>query len=307
MLKRFYKIKKAPKVFFHPNIETRTVAYGEDIRRELREWQTYFFSEARAGKNGFRLSKQGNVVGSDYAIGGPLFGKEKPPETSGHGKLAMHGVTYEIAKGGFVLANGSQSELNVGTEIKAWAILSIPGELTNFNAFAVIGKPVGSENMCLALYEMSGVRPSARMIASVAIEYTMNRDSELICFGKHIFVVHNSKLSYYYCNVEKEQLEEVPIGTDGANSEKAWCMGVSGNIALDRAGGVFWLSERDVYGIRIGSPANLLHVALLARELPLGIRADGEELCLYTEDRNSHKQNVIRCMSVNGVYERVAE
>ena len=145
--------------------------------------------------------------------------------------------------------------------------------------------------------------PDDRVIA----EREIWEDAKRICFGKHIFVVHNSKLSYYYCNVEKEQLEEVPIGTDGANSEKAWCMGVSGNIALDRAGGVFWLSERDVYGIRIGSPANLLHVALLARELPLGIRADGEELCLYTEDRNSHKQNVIRCMSVNGVYERVAE
>jgi hypothetical protein len=146
------------------------------------------------------------------------------------------------------------------------------------------------------------------MIASVPLAYTMNLDSELICFGKHIFVVHDSKLSYYYYNAEKARLEEVPIGADGANAEKKWCIGVSGNIALDRAGRVFWLSERDVYGISIGYPGRLLHIEPSAREIPLGIRANGEELWLYTEDRNTHKQGISRCrMRADGVYEKAAQ
>ena len=295
-------------MFFHPNIQTRTVAYGESIRREFREWQTYFYAESRADKVGFRLSRQGNISGDDYAIGGPLFGKEKPKSLSRHGALSMAGATYEIAKDGIVLANGSPSELRAGTEIKAWAILSIPDEVQSFAAFAVIGKPMGQDAMCLALYEMIGARPTARMIASVPLEYTMNLDSGLICFGKHIFVVHNSKLAYYYFNMEKTRLEEVPIGTDGANSDKKWCTGIIGNISADSAGRVFWISERDVYGISIGYPANLIRIEPDARELLVGIRTDGEELLLYTEDRNSHKQAAVRYyMRADGVYERAAQ
>lgn len=308
MLKRFYKIKQSPKVFFRPSIETRTLAYGEDVRRELREWQSYFSSEYRAEKSGFKLFRQGNVLGDEYSVGGSLFGKERPKTASRHGKLALKDVEYEIAKGGVVLVGGSPSELNVGSEIKSWSILSTSGDYEALNAFAVIGKPVGSETMCLALYEIIGARPSAKMLASVPLEYTMNLDSGLLCFGKHIFAVHNSKLSYYYYNSEAGELEEVPIGADGANAEKKWCGGVGGNIVLDRAGRVFWLSEREVFGIMIGYPGRLLHIEPSAREIPLGIRASGEELLLYTEDRNSHKQIISRCRPrADGVYEIVAQ
>lgn len=308
MVKRFYKITKTPKVFFSPDLDVRTVAYGENIRREVREWQSYFFSEYRPEKGGFKLFKQGNILGDDYGVGGPFFGKEKPKESTRHGKLNIGGVEYEIAKGGFVLAGGSQSDLNVGSETKAWAIVSVPYNSVYVNAFAVIGKPVGSQTMQLALYEIIRMRPTSRMIASVELDHTMNLDSGLVCFGRHIFTVHNSKLSYYYYNIEKERLEEVAIGSDGKNSEKSFLSSVSGNITIDRAGRVFWISERDIYGFPIGYPRNLIHIELTARELPLGIRANAESLSLYTEDRNSHKKNTFRCrMKADGSYERLAE
>jgi hypothetical protein len=271
-------------------------------------WQSYFFSEYRADNNNFVISKQRNIRGDEYAIGGSLFEKTKPKTSSRWGVLSIGGVNYEIAKGGFVMVNGSRSDLNVGSEIKAWAIVSIPISSGCINAFAVISKPVGSDAMCLALYEINKTSPTSKMIASVELEHTMNLDSGLICFGSHIFIVHNSKLSYYYYNIDKERLEEVAIGTDGPNFEKSWCTGVSENISIDRAGRVFWLAEGGVYGFPIGYPRNLIHIELTAREIPLGIRTNAESLCIYTEDRNSHKKSVSRCrMKSDGTYERVAE
>lgn len=308
MVKRFYKITKAPKVFFNPNIEMRTVAYGENIRREVMAWQSYFFSEYRAENNNFVISKQRNIRGDEYAIGGSLYEKAQQKSSSRWGTLSIGGVNYEIAKGGFVMANGSQSDLNVGSEIKAWAIVSIPFNSVYINAFAVIGKPSGSNVMCLALYEINKNRPTPKMIASVELEHTMNLDSGLICFDRHIFIVHNSKLSYYYYNIDKERLEEVAIGTDGPNSDKSWCTGVSSSISIDRAGRVFWLAEDGIYGFPIGYPRNLIRIGLTAREIPLGIRTNAETLCIYTEDRNSHKKSISRCcMRSDGTYERVAE
>ena len=308
MVKRFYKITKRAKVFFRPGIQTRTVAYGDAIKMQAREWQAYFQEEWRQSKGRFVLSRQGNSQGDDRTIGGPLYESDGIERRTGLAELSLNGVDFTLAPDGFVLMNGKLSPLCVGSEIKAWAFMSLPTRSASATFLVVVGKPLGWPTMQLTVYETVGLRPTGTKLATVELPHTMNLDSELICFGRHVFLNHNSTLSYYYFNVEASALEEVAIGTDGPNGEKSWCTDVSGNIVMDRSGRVFWRSGNDVYGIVLGAPRTLLHVELLPREILLGIRTGADSLYLYVEDKNSHNRTSIRCRTKeDGSYGRISQ
>lgn len=292
-MKLFLKRKYPTKVFFKKQINVRSFAYGKDVLQEFFDWKTWFFDNYNEKKGDFILSSQKNIYGKPYE---ERRSKQTLAdyENSCLPTLFFDSMRFEAGKDGFVYINGQRSSLNIGSELKAWAITTILDKYSVKRALFVIGKRRYDTQTSLSVYEFTRRGCSEQKSLFVPLDTTLDAESFLIGFGRHIFLVHNSILDYYYYHCECGELQRVAIGADGNNEEFPWCKYVRQNIVVDGEGRVFWLSDNDVYGIKIGSPANLLQLQRRESEKIVHICSDKQSLLAYKQDKNTGKTVCVR-------------
>lgn len=302
MVKNFYRRIAEPKTFFAPSVKVRSLAFGENTREELINWQNYFMRERGVGGGRLIISSDEGIYGSEYARGGAKDGKAAPKGAGGVCSLLLGGVKYELGVDGWVMADGKKTDLYAGVEIKAWAIATVPTQRDTKNMLFIISKPKDGGHMMLSGYEISRGRPSGVHTFRVEYESTFENESYITCYGSNIFTVHNSALDYYYWNVADGTLERVPIGRDGDNSDFPPCHRVQRGVVSNRVGNVFWLSDGEIYGIEIGRPTTLKRVVLGADEETVSIRGDERGLTVYRRNKNTEKLTLARYAEEGGEF-----
>lgn len=288
MNKTFYKRVARRKTFFSKDIEVRTLALGEEIEREFTEWEKSFSARCAGGAR-YLISVEG-------AVGGrvPEFISGKKSPTDSLPPLIVDGVKLSATRDGILTVGDKRSEVHLGTELKAWAVMNIPhlGSIKNF--LFVIGKPHGEEHMALTMYEIDKYMNISFAKKSVELSQSHELDSYVNCLGKHIFTVHSSTLDYIYYNINNDELETVSIGRDGKNEDYPPCTLVDKSVVADMAGRVFWLSSGAVYGIKIGYPREVMKIDTPERETVVGIASDRENLYIFRRDKNTRKITAYR-------------
>lgn len=288
MNKTFYKRVPQRKTFFSKDMEIRSFAYGEDVEREFLSWEKNFLN--RSGGARYLISCEKSIHGripSFISQKDVTRGDELPT-------LIVDGVRFDATRDGILTVDGKRSDAHLGTELKAWAVMSLTRDGSIKNFLFVIGKPHGSSVMSLSMYEIDRYMNVSFAKKSVEIAPTHDANSYVNCLGAHVFVVHNSKLDYIYYNINNDELETVAIGRDGKNEDYPPCSLVDRSVIADMAGRVFWLSQGRVYGIRIGYPRDVMRIDTPERETVIGIRCDRESLYIFRKDKNSARISAYR-------------
>ncbi len=208
---------------------------------------------------------------------------------------------YEVLPDGRVTMNGTPTRLSLGTELKAWALMTIPDSMGSglaahakaACAIVAVGKPLGSTETMLTCYEVSRAGPTGNVLASQSLETVLSSADYLAVFGKHLFLVHNATLRYYYYHTRDDELtapgefQLVSLGPEPEVGTAKWCRYIGPSVVLTATGGVFWSAEGQVYGIRVGNPGYLCHPELDSREKLTDLAVNGDELVLQLKDRNT--------------------
>ena len=289
MNKTFYKRVPQRKTFFSKDMDIRSFAYGEDVEREFILWEKDFINRSGNGMR-YLISCEGSVLGRipRFISGKDATACDELPT------LTVDGVKFSATRDGILTVDGKRSEAHLGTELKAWAVMSVTRDGAIKNFLFVIGKPHGATHMALSMYEIDRYMNVSFAKKSIEISQTYDLNSYINCLGKHIFVVHNSKLDYIYYNINKDELETVAIGRDGKNEEYPACNFVDKSVIADMAGRVFWLSQGNVYGTKIGYPRDIMRIDTPEREIVIGARCDRESLYIFRKDKNSGRISAYR-------------
>ena len=282
MNKTFYKREPRRKTFFSKDMQVRSFAYGEDIAKEFSDWERSFISRSGGGAR-YLISCERSIFGRI-----PSFISDKDSyKGDGLPGLIIDGVRFEVTRDGILTKDGKRADSHLGTELKAWAAMSVEDRGVIRNFLFVIGKPHGKTDMALSLYEIDKYMKVSFAKQSIELAPTHDNQSYINCLGKHIFIVHNSKLDYIYYNINKDELEAVAIGSDGKSKDYPACTFVDRSVIADASGRVFWQSQGNVYGIRIGYPRDVMRIDTPERERIIGARCDRENLYIFRKDKNS--------------------
>lgn len=287
MPKTLYKKTRPPKIFYSRQVKFRSTAYGEDVRREFLVWHRFFYEKWNSKNENFLLFEQGDVGASPIRYSGGysltsgisrLQDVEPLKSVSVLPPLWKGKLLLEVEKTGYLRVNGTRERLNLGADLKAWAILSLADG--SENRLYVVGKPISETETFLTEFPLTeqGV---GEPTASFGLEASIELSDRLVCFGRHIFLTHDEKLRYYYLSPQTGKPEQVAIG----NAEDAtWIRHVHLPIVADGRGNVYWSAEDGVYTFKIGYPASL-------RRLAAGVEVDkltcrGDQLFVCASDKN---------------------
>lgn len=288
--KVFYKKKPIEKFFFDINMKVRSLAFGQGVQEEFTAWQRFINQKKNAFGAGFMLSEQTDVGGeakSDFSD----VKNSKLPE-----KLSFDGNVYEIKKDGFIWVNERRSGLCVGTEIKAFSLFYFTDSDVTYKGIAVISKPIGAKETKMCLYRVMKTEPDVTPFMCEVLPPTLDLKSYVFCLGKHLFVVHNSTLDYYFINVKDGCLDKVSIGGDDDNDKFTWCQLVYPHLAVTENGKIFWLSDTTVYGFAVGYPKRLIKIDNAQTEKAIFVRGGKTAVSVYKKDKNTGK---ITCFTYN--------
>jgi hypothetical protein len=280
IVKDFYKKRQLHKVFYAKEMKTRSQAYGEDVNSEFKNWQTFFFQKRKVYKDKFVLSEMEDIFGAELQEGVRLDKSLAP--------LSIGDARFELRLDGYVSCDGKRSALYVGQEIKAGALFHVPDAKGTISGLAVIGKPDGSEEMKLSVYFLRKGEFEKQSFDSVTLAPTLEASSHLFCLGKHIFLIHNSVLDYYYLNITEKRLERVAIGEDGDNNAFPWCQFVSPCFVTNGCGDVFWISDQDVYTFPIGYPRKLSCIKSNKMDKPTALCGTEDGVIIYKKQRGTN-------------------
>ena len=149
MNKTFYKREPQRKTFFSKDMEIRSFAYGEDVEREFVAWEKNFVNRSGGGGR-YLISSEKSILGRI-----PSFISPKDT-TTGEGlpTLIVDGVKFNATRDGILTVDSKRSDAHLGTELKAWAVMSLAGDGVIKNFLFVIGKPHGSSAMAISMYEI---------------------------------------------------------------------------------------------------------------------------------------------------------
>ena len=287
MNKGFFKRKATPKVFFDKNMAVRSCAYGAAVAENFAMWQrTYANSTRGVVGDPPVLSAQPNLFGSADGAKAPPY---RPTAQSLLPPLYFDAMHFTVREDGWVLVNGNRSALCLGAELKGWGILTFSEQETSYSSLCAVGKPVGCSELRLSLYALSRRGPAAEADMWVTLEHTLSPESPVLCLGRHIFVVHDAKLNYYYCNKEENDLETVAIGRDAPNDDAPWCRHVTPYLVINGRGCVFWMAGEDIYGFAVGYPKRLFSVPARTHERTVGLACDREALLVYRQSKTTSK------------------
>lgn len=265
----------------------RSFAYGEDVHEAFVKWQKFFSDKKRIYGDGLVLSEQENIFGDVYRPTEPTLDKGLLP-------LKMEGNVLQLKADKYVWLNGVRSELYAGVDVKAGALLYFPYKETLVKGIAIIGRRSSDEGLQLRVYRFSKNKLEAHSFASVPLADTMDASSHIVCFGQHVFLVHNSTLDYYYLNMDEETLETVAIGADTENAQSEWCKFVNPALITTGDGKIFWIGENAVYGFAAGRPKNLICISCAPSKEIVHVRGDGNAVCVYQRDKNTKEVACVR-------------
>ncbi len=301
MLKRFYKRVPPKKVFFAADIQVRTYACGDAVQEDLCQWLRYYREKQEKDLRRCILFAQETPEGDPYEIGGPLQSKPRPAHpASVLPPLVLDSVTYEVLPDGCVTTDGHPTALRVGTELTAWAIADIPCDSRNVRLLLVIGKPHKQHHVTrLTAYEIGKLGPTGIKVDDIDLPNALGVTASVVALGSHIFTVYNGRLDYHYFNAQTGILEPVSIGADCDNSQNPWCRSVDRTFSVTASGDVYWISDGCIFGIPVGHPRRLIRIPLDARAELLGIRANGNVLQIYTRDKNTGREAMLRYTNEN--------
>jgi hypothetical protein len=279
LFKDFYKRKQPNKFFYAKTVKVRSRAYGEDVKQDFLDWQAYIMEKCKKLGDKFNLCEMDGLYGQPPQADTQLDKSLVP--------LLLEGYRFELLPDGYISVNGKRSVLRVGKEIKAGALFHIPEERETFNGLAVIGKPTGTEEMRLSVYFMQKGDFDKTPFDSVPLAPTLDASSHLFCLGRHIFLIHNSQLDYYFLNFEERRLERVAIGQDDNNEQFPWCQFVSPCFVTNGKGDVFWIANQEVYTFSIGSPGKLIKIDCNKIEEPVHLVGTDEGVLVYKKQRGT--------------------
>ena len=293
MIKTFYKKRPTEKIFFEKGIKVKSYAYGEAVHNEFVEWRKSFVERWNKSNANFLLLERGDIgantakmdASERLVVAEP---KGKKLISRKHGSLAplwFEGMYMELSRDGDLFINGEKHEHVFGEEIKAWGVTAIWRSVLPEYTMFVLGKDEGGDFSLRAYPFDLKTGPSAEAIASTPIPPTLNKKSSLYCFGKHIFLVHESRLYYYYYNTERSCLEEVALKSDISNTEKDFCQNVSNPVVCDSSGSVHWLANNCVYSFSIGYPQDLSVIDLGQRNEGVSVQCFKGNLYIYRKNK----------------------
>lgn len=282
MNKIFYKRQPVRKIFFKKDLCVRSVAYGSEIRSAFLEWQRYYYSARGRAGDKMIIAPQGAIEGSPESARGTAIAADPL------GALLFGSMRLTLDHG-FVCVNGTRTEVFLGPELKAWAILTASQRSSETNYLAVIGRHAEGANTTLSLYPLGSREVEPKAVARRVMPDTTSKESYVICLEKHIFTVHDSRLDYLYFNTDTRELEQVAIGEDSPNETHAECDRVFAKIVASTSGYVFWIAAGQVYGFSVGYPSRLIHIAGSDHESTYDIGCSQDSLLVYRKSKNTSK------------------
>ena len=293
MIKAFYKRRPPQKVFFVKDMNIRSYAYGMDVHREFLSWRKKYLERWNKRTSTFLLNERGDIGANsakidnvgEFRVVEPKNQKVILRKPNAISPLWFEGLYLETNKDGDFYVNGTKKDTVLGSEIKAWGATALwKGNSPEYTLF-VVGKNK-SGDVELRGYpidlKLGGVSNSS---VSVKIKSSLGQKSYLYCFGKHIFLIHDSRLHYYYYNTELSALEEVAIKTDAPNEEKDFLENVKNPIVCDANGFVHWQVDNSVYSFPIGFPRRLNTIDLGERNEAVGIQCFKDGLFIYRKNK----------------------
>ena len=307
MIKTFYKKKPEKKIFFSRDMKIRSYAYGSDINKEFVDWRQLFLAKWNSPKTNFWILECGSIDGNAAKIDrvselrvaepGPTHGciVKKQGALS---PLWFDGYLFEVSKDGELIINGNISDITLGSEIKAWGVSASFNSKYDLYTLFVFGKnELGAGELrayALDIDAFKGVSP--RHKCSLPFALTLNKKSHLYCFGAHIFLLNESKLSYYYYNADLQRLEEVAICTDEPNADKEFLTGVAGAPVTDSLGFIYWrCSSSKIYYFKIGYPKQLGCIDMGESNEIIGIQTFRKSLFVYQRSKITGEYACYRC------------
>ena len=292
-MKTFYKKRADNKVFFSPGMKIKSYAFGKEIHAEFIDWRKRFLANWNSSTTDFLIFENGSIDGNAAKIDkvGELRVVEPGNKRTVRRKkdaltpLFIEGIRLEMSSGGELILNGESTDKYFGTELKAWGVsVSWKKNIPSYILF-VFGKTEEgtTELRGYSLDIRDGV--DTQPICSVPFDTTLSRKSHLYCFGKHIFLINDARLNYYYYNVSFSRLEEVAIETDMQNEGKPFLSKVASTMVCDSNGCVYWQSGNSVYSFPIGYPRRLSSIDLGERNELVGIQTFRDRLFVYRKSK----------------------
>ena len=302
-MKTFYKTRPVKKIFFSTDVKIRSYAYGKDVLDEFKTWRKQYIDRWNAPKKNFWMMETGSIDGNyakidrvgELRVVEPSRNQQCIVKKSGELSPLWFDDRYlEVNKYGDIILNGKETDINLGPELKAWGISPLLDRY-NLSCMLIIFRNNEHGLGELKAYSMdlsNGLKIDLK--CSVTLEATLSRKSTLQCFGRHIFLVSESQLHYYYYNTDLSRFEEVAIDRDIPNSETDCCQNIIGSLVCDAGGHVFWRSGNCVYFIQIGFPKRVGCIDLGESNAVKNIQTFRDDLYIYCKSRITSEYTCLR-------------
>lgn len=306
-MKTFYKKKATNKIFFTPNIRYKSYAYGDAVHNNFISWRKEYLDSWNSPRSVFYIQENGSIDGNSAKInkvgefGIATLSKTQKGLTKKTGKMTplwLDGFCFEVGSYGEFIVNGVETDYILINLPKAWGIdVAFTQKGNEYTLFVYGNNDKGSSE--LRAYKLVIDRTvTLSLICSRICETTLSRKSALYCMGSHIFLVSESKLSYFYYNAALTTLEEVAIDTDEPNADKSFCCNVDSSIVCDANGCIFWKSGNQVYFFPIGYPRRLRSIDLGEGYDIIRIQTFRDVLYLYGKSKIT-KECVCVCYTIS--------
>lgn len=303
-MKCFYKKQPTLKTFFAKTTVFRSTAHGSAVLEEYLCWLKNFEASTR-NRNEIRWCFKQYDVGNNGAWGDTL--EYKAPYTVSFKTMASASVLsplfygsklYEIDKAGGISIDGKKSGFSIG-QPKAWAIAALQIDGNEEIKLVAIVKGNREYQMLLAVFDITkqGIENN---YAPIVLSATLETESYLVCFGRHIFAVHNSVLHYFYLNTRKGELERVTLSEDKMPEETACCNTVLPCVVADSDGKIYWRAGDTVYAFTIGSPKNVELIERLVGKEITSLQCAFNVLTVYVKSGNASSTCYTYCKNGKG-------
>ncbi|MBE5730837.1 MAG: hypothetical protein E7350_02670 [Clostridiales bacterium] len=270
------------KNFFAHNANVRSLAYGEDVKKEYAEWLRYHSTRWLTARGGFVLFDGGNASGKTFSEA--KSGKGELPS------LKLDGEVFCI-QSGRVAVGSKRDVLNLGTEVKAWALSAIPTASGVKTFMLAVAKRPGGNGTTLAVYSYRRNPSKLTFVCEEPLPTVLDVSTTLVTLGRHVFLVLGGELHYYYLSHNCE-LQPVAIGKNDG-TDKDFLHHVKGYVVANEAHKVFWVSDESVYAITVGFPAAVSEYSMHEGEVVEHIDCLGGGLNVYTKRRHGSEISCI--------------